>query len=132
MARVTHSTYRTLYVAPEDVDVRIPYRFMGSRYDDAELDAVRRVLESEWLTTGRETVEFEREFAELHQVPYAFTTSNCTTALHIAAQLCKLRPGDEVITTPITFVSTSQAILACGATPVFADVDPRTWNIDPD
>lgn len=130
--KVTHSTYRTLYLPPEDADVRIPYSFMGSIYGDEEYEAVRRVMESGWLTTGLETVRFEEEFASRHDVPYAYAVSNCTAALHIAAQLCRLRAGDEVITTPSTFISTNQAILATGATPVFVDIDERTWNIDPE
>jgi len=130
--RVSHSPYRTLYLPPDDIDVRVPYRFMGSIYDENELEAVRRVMDSQWLTTGLETVEFESEFAEMHGVPYAYAVSSCTSALHLAAQLCRLHPGDEVITTPLTFISTNQAILAQGATVVFADVDERTWNIDPD
>lgn len=130
--KVAHSLYRTLYVPPEDAEVRIPYRFMGSIYGEEELVAVRRVMESGWLTTGLETVRFEQQFAAYHGLPYAYAVSNGTTALHIAAQLCRLKPGDEVVTTPTTFVSTNQAILATGATPIFADIDERTWNIDPD
>ena len=130
--KVAHSTYRTLYLPPEGVEVRVPYRFLGSPYGPEELEAVRRVMDGGWLTTGLETVRFEREFAEYHGAPYAYAVSNCTAALHIAAQLCGLEAGDEVITTPITFISTNQAILATGAEPVFVDVDERTWNIDPE
>jgi perosamine synthetase len=130
--KVAHSPYRTLYLPPEDVEVRVPYSFMGSIYGPEELDAVRRVIELGWLTTGLETVGFEAEFAELHQVPYAYAVSNCTTALHVAAQLCGFGAGDEVITTPSTFISTNQAILATGAAPIFVDIDARTWNIDPE
>jgi perosamine synthetase len=130
--KVEHSVYRTLYLPPEDVEVRIPYRFMGSIYGQEEIDAIRRVMESGWLTTGLETVRFEEQFAAYQGVPYAYAVSNCTTALHLAAQLCRLTAGDEVITTPSTFISTNQAILARGATPVFVDIDQRTWNIDPE
>ena len=130
--QVAHSTYRTLYLPPEGVEVKVPFRFLGSPYGPEELEAVSRVMESGWLTTGLETVAFEQQFAEHHRVPYACAVANCTAALHLAAQLCHLEPGDEVITTPITFVSTNQAILAAGATPVFVDVDDRTWNIDPE
>lgn len=129
---VTHSVYRTLYLPPEGVDVKVPYSFMGSIYGDAEYDAVRRVMDRGWLTTGLETVAFEEEFAAYHRVPYAYAVSNCTAALHLAAQLCGLGEGDEAVTTPTTFISTNQAILATGATPVFVDVDERTWNIDPE
>jgi dTDP-4-amino-4,6-dideoxygalactose transaminase len=89
------------------------------------------VLQQEFLTNGPQTQAFQEEFAAFAGAPHAFATSSCTTALMLAAQLCGLGPGDEVVTTPLTFVSTSQAILSCGATPVFADVDPRTFNLDP-
>lgn len=131
MERIKHAVLRTLYVPPDGVEIKVPYSFLGSSYDQEERDAIRRVLDSGWLTTGHETVAFETAFAEMHQVKYAYAVSNCTAALHLAAQLCRLREGDEVITTPITFISTNQAILARGATPVFTDVDPRTWNLDP-
>lgn len=130
--KVAHSAYRTLYLPPEGVAVKVPYRFMGSVYGDEEYEAVRRVMEGGWLTTGLETVGFEEEFAAYHHVPYAYAVTNCTAALHLAAQLCGIGDGDEVVTTPTTFISTNQAILATGATPVFVDIDERTWNIDPD
>ena len=132
MTKVTHSVYRTLYVPPEGVDIRVPYSFMGAPYGLEEREAVLRVIDSGWLTTGLETVAFEQEWADYHAVRYAYTVSSCTAALRMAAELCRIAPGDEVITTPITFVSTNQAVLAHGAVPVFVDVDPRTWNIDPD
>ena len=130
--KVAHSVYRTLYLPPEGIEVKVPYRFMGSLYGHEEYEAVRRVMDAGWLTTGLETVAFESEFASYHEVPYAYAVSNCTAALHIAAQLCGLGDGDEVVTTPTTFISTNQAILATGATPVFVDIDEHTWNIDPD
>jgi len=131
MNRVTHSTYRTLYRLPEGVEARVPYSFLGSPYGSEEIDAVTRVIKGGWLTTGMETVQFERDWQSYHKVKYAYTTSSCTTALHMAGQLFKIKPGDEVITTPITFVSTNQAVLAQKGVPVFVDVDPRTFNIDP-
>ncbi len=131
MPEQLHATYRTLY-QPAGDEVKVPYAFMGAPHGKEELDAVAQVMERGWLTTGLETVAFEQEFSQRHDVEHAFTCSNCTTALHMAAQLCGLGPGDEVITTPVTFISTNQAILATGATPIFVDVDRRTWNIDPE
>jgi dTDP-4-amino-4,6-dideoxygalactose transaminase len=131
MEKVTHSTFRTLYRLPEGVEARVPYSFLGSPYGSEEIEAVTRVIKGGWLTTGIETVQFERDWEAYHNVKYAYTTSSCTTALHMAAQLCRIKPGDEVITTPITFVSTNQAVLAQKGVPVFVDVDPRTFNIDP-
>lgn len=132
MPRVTHSTFRTLYVPPQGVHIRVPYSFMGAPYGEEELAAIQRVFDSHWLATGAETVAFEQQWREFHNVEYAFTMSSCTAALHVAAQLCRIRAGDEVLTTPLTFVSTSQAVLGQGAVPVFVDVDGQTWNIDPD
>ena len=132
MARVTHSIFRTLYVPPGGVNIRVPYSFMGAPYGAEELAAIQRVLASQWLATGAETVAFEQQWRDSHEVAYAFAVSNCTAALHMAAQLCRINPGDEVLTTPLTFVSTNQAVLVQGAVPVFVDVSPHTWNIDPD
>ncbi len=131
MTNVTHAIFRSLYKPPENIEIKVPYSFMGSPYGDEELQAVKRVIDSGWLTTGLETVLFEKEWGSYHKVDYSYTSSSCTTALHMAAQLCKLKPGDEVITTPLTFISTSQAVLALGAVPIFVDVDPQTWNLDP-
>lgn len=116
---------------PEGVDVKIWHRYFGSEFGIEEVQALLDVLQQEFLTNGPQTLAFQEEFAAFCGVPHAFTTSSCTTALALGAQLCGLGPGDEVVTTPLTFVSTSQAVLACGATPVFADVDPLTFNIDP-
>ena len=131
MAEQLHATYRTLYLPPGP-EVKVPYAFLGSPYGDEERAAVSRVIDSGWLTTATETVAFEQEFGRLHEVEYAYACSNCTTALHMAAQLCRFEEGDEVITTPVTFISTNQAILVTGALPVFVDVDRRTFNIDPE
>jgi perosamine synthetase len=132
MTRVSHSKFRTLFVPPPGVSIRVPYSFMGAPYGEEELAAVRRVFDSHWLTTGAETVAFEQQWRDFHNVEYAFTMSSCTAALHVAAQLCRIREGDEVLTTPLTFVSTNQAVLGQGAVPVFVDVDSQTWNIDPE
>ncbi len=131
MAHVTKGPARPRQRWPEGVEVRVWHRYFGSDFGAEELQVLAEVLQQEYQTNGPQNRAFQEEFAQFSGVPYAFTTSSCTTALMLAAQLCGLRPGDEVVTTPLTFASTSQAILSCGATPVFADVDPRTFNIDP-
>lgn len=93
--------------------------------------AVREPLESGWLTQGPKVAEFERDFAALHGVKYALATTSCTTALHLALAGLGIGPGDEVIVPAFTWVATANAVLYCGATPVLADVDRGTNNIDP-
>lgn len=111
--------------------VKVWHQAFGSDFGPEELQALAETLQQERQTEGPQNRAFQEEFARLCGVPHAFTLSNASVALMLAGQLCGLRLGDEVVTTPITFVSTSTAILACGATPVFADIDPRTFNIDP-
>jgi perosamine synthetase len=97
----------------------------------AELEAVRRPLSSGWLTQGPEVAAFEREFAAFVGAPYACAVSNCTTALHLALRAVGVSAGDEVITVSHSFVATANAIRYCGAVPVFVDVQPDTYNMDP-
>lgn len=88
------------------------------------------VLRSGWITTGPKTKRFEKEFAEFVGAPYAVALNSCTAALHLALIGGGVSPGDEVITTAITFASTVNVIVHCGATPVFVDVERDTLNID--
>jgi dTDP-4-amino-4,6-dideoxygalactose transaminase len=132
MSKPVQSAFRSAYRWPEGIDVKVWHNYFGSEFGDEELAAVTETLKQEYLTNGPQTQAFQEEFAAYCGVRHAFTTSNCTTALRLAAQLCGLGPGDEVITTPLTFIATSEAVLACGATPVFADVDARTFNLDPE
>ena len=97
-----------------------------------ERKRVRDVLESGQLAAGEEVDAFEREFAASCGVADAIATANGTAALHAALAALGIGPGDTVLTTPFSFVATANAIRLCGATPVFADVDPRTLNLDPD
>lgn len=90
--------------------------------DDAELNAVERVLRSRWLSMGPITQEFEAAFARMSGVRHAFAVSNGTTALHLAYAALGLGPGDEVIVPSLTFVATANAIAYTGAQPVFADI----------
>jgi len=101
-------------------------------YGEAEFQAVREVMASGWVGLGPKTAEFERRFAEYLGVKHAVALNSGTAALHLAMMVAGLGKGDEVISTPITFVSTNHAILYVGARPVFADVEAATANIDPD
>jgi len=100
-------------------------------FDERELRAVEEVLRSGWITTGERTLEFERRFAEYIGVPHAVALNSCTAALHVALAAEGIGPGDEVITTPYTFVATVETICYLGARPVLVDIDPVTCNIDP-
>ena len=94
--------------------------------------AVREPLVSGWLTQGAKVAEFEAAFAARHGVKHAIATTSCTTALHLALVALDIRPGDEVIVPAFTWVATANVVRYCGATPVFSDVDPVTFNIDPE
>jgi perosamine synthetase len=96
-----------------------------------EIERVREVIESGWLTQGPRVAEFERIFAEYAEARYAVACSNCTTALHMALIALGVGPGDEVIVPSLSFIATANAVRYVGATPVFAEVDPRTYNLDP-
>lgn len=97
-----------------------------------EARAVEKVLCSGWIGLGPKTEEFEKKFAEYIGIKYAIALNSCTSALHLSLNMLGIRDGDEVITTPITFASTAEAILYNNATPVFADVEENTLNISAD
>src|SRR5260370_9871107 len=99
--------------------------------DDADVQAVVEVLKSDWLTTGPKIAEFEEQFAEWVGARHAVSFSSGTAALHAAAFAAGLGPGDEAITTPITFCATANCILYHGATPLFADVSPDRLHLNP-
>lgn len=98
---------------------------------DAEKQAVMEVLDSGMLAQGPRTAKFEERFAQLCGVKHAVATSSGTTALHVALLANGIGPGDEVITTPFTFIASANSILFAGARPVFVDIDPDTFTIDP-
>jgi dTDP-4-amino-4,6-dideoxygalactose transaminase len=100
--------------------------------DETEADAAREAVLSGWISQGPQVAAFERDFAALVGAPYACAVSNCTTALHLALTALDIGPGDEVITVSHSFIATANCIRYCGATPVFVDIDPDTYNIDPD
>ena len=98
----------------------------------AEEEAVLEVLRSGWLTTGLRTKALEERFAAFRGCTHAVGTNSCTAALHLCLLCLGVGPGDEVITSPITFASTANVIVHCGATPVFCDVADDTLNMDPE
>lgn len=119
------------YHTDDDVTLKVPYSFFGSIYDEDERSAALAAMEQDTLTMGPQVAAFQKEFAAMCGVKHAFAVSNCTTAMHVATQLFDIREGDEVIVTPNTFIATSLVILKEGGRPVYADIDPRTFNIDP-
>lgn len=99
---------------------------------DEEWVATRECFETGWLTQGPKVAAFEDAFAKRHRVAHALAVSSCTTGLHLALLALDIGPGDEVIVPAFTWVATANVVLYCGATPVLADIDPRTFNIDPE
>lgn len=99
--------------------------------DEADIQAVVDVLHSDYLTTGPHITSCEKKLCEVTGAKYAVLCANGTAALHIAAMAAGLHEGDELITTPITFAASANCARYVGATPVFADIDPDTYNIDP-
>lgn len=99
--------------------------------EEDDIQAVVETLRSDFITCGPKVDEFESELCKFTGAKYAVAVSNGTAALHVACLAAGIGPGDEVITTPITFAASANCALYCGATPVFADIDPETYNIDP-
>lgn len=107
--------------------------YYGHQYiDDADIQAVVEVMKSDYLTCGPKIGELEKKLCALTGAEYAVACANGTAALHMAAMAAGVKEGDEVITTPITFAASANCALYCGARPVFADIDPETYNIDPE
>lgn len=105
----------------------------GHQYiDDADIQAVVDVLKSDFLTCGPKINEAEAKLCEITGAKHAVLISNGTAALHAACFAAGIGPGDEVITTPITFAASANCALYCGGKPVFADINPETYNIAPD
>lgn len=100
--------------------------------DEEDIQAVVDVLRSDYLTTGPKIAEFEQTVADYVGAKYAVAIANGTAALHAACAAAGIGVGDEVITTPLTFAASANCVLYCGGTPVFADIDKRTYNISSD
>jgi perosamine synthetase len=109
--------------------MEVPFARPRLRGDEGE--AVSAAIASGWVSQGPRVREFEKAFAERVGAPEAVATTNCTTALQLALYATGVGPGDEVIVPSLSFIATANAVWQCGATPVFADVDPRTYNLDP-
>jgi perosamine synthetase len=106
--------------------------FSRPEFDESEARAVADVLASGWVSQGPRVAQFEELFADRIGVGQAVATTSCTTALHLALVVAGIGPGDEVICPSYSFIATANAILYAGATPVFADIEPDTWNLDPE
>ena len=111
-------------------DKLLPY---GHQWiDEEDIKAVSEVLHSDWITQGSKVAEFEKKFASYVGARYAVAVSSGTAALHTACFAAQIEKGDEAITTPITFAASANCVLYQGGTPVFADIDADTLNIDPE
>lgn len=97
---------------------------------EEEWQAIREPLMSGWLTQGPKVAEFEKAFAQRHEVKHALASTSCTTALHLIIAALDIGPGDEVIVPAFTWVATANVVLYCGAMPVFVDIDRYTFNMD--
>jgi perosamine synthetase len=115
---MTGTTVRAIPVAKPDLG-------------EAEAAAARQAILSGWVTQGPQVAAFEDEFAQYVGTTHACAVSSCTTALHLALHALGISSGDEVITVSHSFIATANVIRYCGATPVFVDIDPRTYNLDP-
>ncbi len=110
-------------------DKLLPY---GHQWiDEDDITAVSEILHSDWITQGPKVAEFEKEFAKYVGARYAVAVNSGTAALHDACFAAQIEKGDEAITTPITFVASANCVIYQGGTPVFADIDADTLNIDP-
>ena len=106
--------------------------FYKHNISQQDIDNVVEVMNSLFLTTGETVEEFERRFSQYLGLKYTVGVTSCTAALHLSLLACGIKPGDEVITTPMTFIATANSVIHAGATPVFVDVEPETANINAD
>src|SRR5262245_48698022 len=104
--------------------------FSRPSFGKEEIEEVTNSLKSGWITTGPKVQKFEEDFAAYFGSPHAVAVASATAGLHIVYLACGLKPGDEVITTPLTFISTVSMMVAAGLKPVLSDIDPATLNID--
>ncbi|MEW6355117.1 MAG: DegT/DnrJ/EryC1/StrS family aminotransferase [Planctomycetota bacterium] len=119
------------YAVDDGVKLKVRYSFFGSIYDDDEKNAAWKAMQQDSLTMGPQVAAFQEEYAKKFGVKHALAVSNCTTGMHLCTQLFQLKEGDEVIITPNTFIATTLVLLKEKVKPVYADIDRRTFNIDP-
>ncbi|MHA1872121.1 MAG: DegT/DnrJ/EryC1/StrS family aminotransferase, partial [Promethearchaeota archaeon] len=100
-------------------------------FDEEEIEEIKEVLDSGWVSQGPKTKEFEEAFTKYVGSKYAVAVTNCTSALHLSLLGIGIEKGDEVLVADFTHPATGHSVLYCGAKPVFIDVDPKTYNIDP-
>jgi len=105
--------------------------FSAPAIEDAEIEEVVASMKTGWLGTGPKVNQFERDFADYKSAKYAAALNSCTAALHLSILSAGIKPGDEVITTPLTFCATVNTIIHAGAIPVLVDIEPQSSNIDP-
>jgi dTDP-4-amino-4,6-dideoxygalactose transaminase len=110
---------------------RPPIPIAKPELGEEEAAAAREAILSGWVTQGPRVTAFEEAFAHYVGAAHACAVSNCTTALHLALHALGVGPGDEVVTVSHSFIATANVVVQCGAKPVFVDIDPRTYNIDP-
>lgn len=111
---------------PKTIPVALPW------LDEQEAEAAKRPIMSGWVTQGPEVAAFEKEFADFVGSKHSCAVSSCTTALHLALRAVGVKPGDEVITVSHSFIATANSIAYCGAKPIFVDIQPATFNINPE
>ena len=108
-----------------DIPLALPY------FDEEEIEEIKEVLDSGWVSQGPKTKEFEEAFAKYVGAKYAIAVTNCTAALHLSLLAIGVGKGDEVLVADFTYPATGHAVLYCGAKPIFVDVDPKTYNMNP-
>ena len=104
---------------------------MRPEMGEPEIALVNETIRSGWITQGPRVLELEQEFARFAGTTHAIAVSNCSTALHLSLLVLEVGPGDEVIVPPHSYIATANAVLYCGAKPVFVDIDPTTLNLNP-
>lgn len=132
MAQDIHRPRRRTSISVEEqlTAPRVP--LLRPYFDQEELEEIRRVLESGWVSQGPKVKEFENKIASYLGVKNAIAVTNCTCALHLSLLGLGIGKGDEVLVADYTFPATAHSVLYCGAEPVFVDVNPGTYNIDPE